>query len=298
MKINVTDIQKFCMHDGPGVRTVIFMKGCPLRCFWCHNPETASNFNYPLFYENKCVICGTCAQVCPTGAHLFEEGHRFDHSLCVNCGLCAEACPTGALKANYKAYTPQELIDIVLQDKAFYGTEGGLTLSGGDPLAQAGGAAEILKLAKENGISTCIETEGYASEAELLAVLPYTDLFLWDFKESNAERFRKNTGGTSPQIGIGLLHRADDFGTPSVLRCILLSGINTEKAHYEAIARLFRSLKHCERVEIMPYHAYGGSKMIPLGFEDNGNKDLIPTAEELDAAAAFFEKNGIPFMIR
>lgn len=298
MKINVTDIQKFCMHDGPGVRTVIFMKGCPLRCFWCHNPETASNFNYPLFYENKCVICGTCAQVCPTGAHLFEEGHRFDHSLCVNCGLCAEACPTGALKANYKAYTPQELIDIVLQDKAFYGTEGGLTLSGGDPLAQAGGAAEILKLAKENGISTCIETEGYASEAELLAVLPYTDLFLWDFKESNAERFRKNTGGTSPQIGIGLLHKADDTGVPSVLRCIILEGINSNRDHYDAIIALFRSLKHCARVEIMPYHAYGGSKMIPLGFADNGDRALIPTEETLSEVASVLTAASVPFLIR
>lgn len=298
MKVKVTDIQKFCMHDGPGVRTVIFMKGCPLHCFWCHNPETASTYAYPLFYGSKCVICGTCAAVCPVGAHIVGDDHLFDRAKCINCGRCVAACPTGALKANYLEYTPEELIAVVLQDKAFYGSEGGLTLSGGDPLSQPDESAELLRLAKQNGLITCIETEGYTTESALDKVLPYTDLFLWDFKESDPERFRKNTGGTSPEIGTALLKWADAQGARSVLRCIILEGINANEAHCKAIAELFRSLKHCERVDIMPYHAYGGSKMIPLGFEDNGNKALIPTEETMKALCAFFEKEQIPYMIQ
>ena len=155
----VTEIQRFCMHDGPGVRTTVFFKGCPLRCKWCHNPETQSAANEISFYPQKCISCGLCASLCT--AHSFtESGHTFNRELCNGCGKCASNCPTGALECTRKEMSTVDILNIVKKDMAFYGKDGGITLSGGEPLIHERALLPLLTLCKEKGIGTVIESCG------------------------------------------------------------------------------------------------------------------------------------------
>ena len=151
MKLRVTEIQRFCMHDGPGVRTTVFLKGCPLRCAWCHNPETQKSIAELLFYQNKCIGCGECTISCPQGAHAIEKQHVIDREKCILCAECAKGCPTGALEICGNKYTVEEILSIAEKDRAFYGKSGGVTLSGGEPFAQGEAVIELLKACKEKG---------------------------------------------------------------------------------------------------------------------------------------------------
>ena len=283
--MRVSEIQRFCMHDGPGVRTTVFLKGCPLRCAWCHNPETQKPGPEILFWQNKCVGCGACAAVCPVGAHrLTEDGHFFDRSVCKGCGKCAEVCCAGALSPSMRAMSVREVYAEIERDRAFYGTSGGMTLSGGEPLAQGDEALSLLRLCREGGIGTAIETSGFFDGDLLPALIPLTDCFLWDFKDGNDERHRQYTGALNGPVIRNLL-RADELGAVTALRCIMVRGVNMEEDHYRAIADLWGRLCGCLYVELLPYHAYGGSKMTALGGRDNGRTDWIPSEDDMARAA-------------
>lgn len=291
MNYTVTEIQRFCMHDGPGVRTTVFFKGCPLRCLWCHNPETQQASPQLLFYPKKCIGCGGCAAVCPVHAHKGEQVHEIDREACLACGACANACPTGALEICGKAMTADEILSEVERDRAFYGEHGGITLSGGEPLMQEG-IVDLLRECKKRGLSTAVETCGMVPYETVAEAIPVTDLFLWDVKDTNAERHKKYTGASNRTI-LENLTRADKDGAKTRLRCILVNGVNTEDEHYRKVADLAASLSHCEGVEFLPYHAYAGTKATFLGLKDNGVKEWIPTDEQVAEAKDFLRSHGL-----
>ena len=269
------------MHDGPGVRTTVFLKGCPLRCIWCHNPETQKSVQQLLFYSLKCVDCGVCS-ACPNGVHSFDSVHRLDRDRCTTCGECSKICPTRALEVCGKEMTVDDILNEAKKDLPFYGQNGGITISGGEPLIQPK-AIELLRACKEFGISTAVETCGFGNEATFIEAAPLTDLFLWDIKDTNPERHENSTGVSNETI-LRNLRAGDTVGGKTRLRCILVNGVNTDEAHYKAVACLAASLSHCEGVEWLPYHTYGGSKSDALGLGDNGDPAMIPTADQLQRA--------------
>lgn len=291
-RLPVTDIQRFCMHDGPGVRTVVFLKGCPLRCAWCHNPETQKSTPEILFYESKCICCGACVSACPVGAHALHPERVFDRSLCTACGRCTAVCCTDALTPAAGDMTASEILSAVLRDRAFYGEAGGITVSGGEPTLHAEGVIPLLTACKEAGITTCVETCGEFSSRLLPPLCAVTDLFLWDVKDTDPARHKAYTGVDNRRI-LDNLREADRLGAKTRMRCILVAGVNTEVSHYEALAALYRSLSHCEGVEFIPYHAYGGSKMLPLGMPDNGRVAWIPSAEVVGEAKDYLRGRGV-----
>ena len=292
--LNVTEIQRFCMHDGPGVRTTVFLKGCPLHCAWCHNPETQAFKPELLFYPNKCIGCAACEAVCPSGVHTVSVGekHLIDRAKCVACGECVKACPTTALELCGTSYTVGEILSAVKKDLAFYGENGGVTLSGGEPLAQGEAALELLKACKESGLSTAVETCGYVASALLQKAVPYVDLFLWDVKDTDSARHKQYTGVGNERI-FENLSLINERNANIRLRCILVNGINTDERHYAAIAELAGRIHRLDGVELLPYHAYAGTKAVFLGGKDNGRTDWIPEKEQIEAAKAMLRQRGV-----
>lgn len=288
----ITEIQRFCMHDGPGLRTVVFMKGCPLHCVWCHNPETQSPHAELLFDRKNCIGCRACG-VCANNAHTFNKTeHELNFSECTACGECAALCPTGALSICGRSYTEDEALAIVGKDCDFYGKTGGVTVSGGEPFFRPHGVISFLKACKNRGIHTAAETCGCFSADILPDIVPITDLFLWDIKLTDPAAHKRFTGVSNETI-LRNLRSADQLGALTRLRCILINGINTDTVHYDAIADIARSLKHCEGVEFIPYHAYAGSKAVLIGREDNGVAEWIPSDETTEHARRCLSEKGI-----
>ncbi len=261
----IFDIQKFCINDGPGIRTTVFFKGCNLKCNWCHNPE--SHLRKPeLFYDaEKCVICGRCGVLCPQSAHLFGDGHEINRDACILCGLCADGCTCEALEIAGKEMDAKEIIAEVLKDKVFYkNSGGGMTLSGGEPLMQFDFVYELLKLAKQNDIHTCIETCGYAKTEDMLRIAEFTDIFLYDWKITDENLHEKYTGVKNGII-LENLRKIDEMGSKIILRCPIIPGVNDTDGHFNGIADIVNSLKGILAVEIEPYHSLGNSKYAKLG---------------------------------
>ncbi len=291
-RITVTEIQRFCMHDGPGVRTTVFLKGCPLRCAWCHNPETQRSRAELLLYGGKCIGCGACVSTCPAGAHGWRETHTVDRDVCRSCGVCAANCPSGALELCGREMTVEEILSIVEKDRAFYGENGGVTLSGGEPFLQGEGALALLQACKERGFSTAVETCGYADADVLIRAVPLVDLFLWDIKDTDGERHRRYTGVTNERI-LANLSLINEREAAIRLRCILVNGVNTSDEYYRRVAELARGIRRLDVVEWIAYHAYAGTKTIFLGGEDSGRRDWIPDAQQIERAREVLREQGI-----
>lgn len=293
----VTKIQRFSTHDGPGIRTVVFLKGCPLRCKWCHNPETQSAAPQIFYTAKRCIGCGACVAVCPTGAHQIDEtgdtGHRFDAARCMGCGACAAACPTLAIEPVGRQMEIDDIMEAVLRDRPFYGENGGLTLSGGEPMAHPAEALELLERAKAAGISTALETCGYFDSRWVPRLAKAADLLLWDWKDSDPVRHREYTGVSNTRILDNLL-ALDAAGGKTRLRCIMVEGVNLDETHQNGIAKVYASLRHCEGVELLPYHPYGGSKREQLGGIDDGHAEWVPTKEALLSMKAALTQDGVP----
>ena len=281
--MRVVNIQRFCMHDGPGIRTTVFFKGCPLRCAWCHNAETQRSEKEILFYKNKCIFCHACESVCTVAAHSFEKEHELDRSACIKCGKCTLECPTGALELCGEDISVLEIFEEIKKDRSFYGNEGGVTLSGGEVFMQSREALELLKLCKSELINTAVETCGYFQTDIMDEAIPLTDLFLWDIKDTDDERHKQNTG-VSKELILKNLYYADSIGAKTRIRAILINGVNALEEHYEALADIVKKLNHCEGVEFIPYHPYGTSKSTALGKNTWGDNSLIPSKEQINAA--------------
>ena len=292
VKLPVTKIQKFCTHDGPGIRTTVFFKGCPLRCTWCHNPETQSTKSEFFYSPIFCLGCGACESVCPSGVHSLTAEHTIDRTRCIGCMRCTQACPSDALEACAQMMTYDQIMTEVLKDRAFYGKTGGLTISGGEPLLHGTSIIPLLKAAKKAEITTAIETCGVFDGALLEEVVPLTDLFLWDIKDTDPVRHQTNTGGSLATV-ITNLRKADSFGAKTRLRCILLQDVNLNETHLLALAQLYHSLKHCEGIELLPYHTYGDSKNAQLGRDSAAHTEWIPTDEQITYANTMIEKHAV-----
>ncbi len=277
--MRVAEIQRFCMHDGPGVRTVVFFKGCPLSCRWCHNPETIQAAPQLLYNATQCISCGSCC-ACPGQLHIFDGEHRFLRDQCVACGTCASVCPTEALRLCGQKMTAEALLEVILRDSQFYQNGGGVTLSGGEPFLQGEETLELLRLCKEHGISTAVETCGYVAPVLLERAVPLVDLFLWDVKDTDDSRHKAYTGVSHRRI-LDNLRLVDSLGGKTRLRCILVNGVNTVDTHYQSVAALFKQLKNCQEVELLPYHTFGAAKAQAVGRDYTFCTEWIPSAETI-----------------
>jgi len=261
----VFNIQKFCTDDGPGIRTTIFLKGCHLRCAWCHNPEGLSKGPILEFSQPDCVGCRRCEAVCSRGVHRFENGrHIIDRSRCTLCGACVDNCGYQALSVCGKTMTAAEALEIALADKAFYFPEGGITVSGGEPLLQPDFVLALGLLAKKQGIQVCVETSGAVPFSVFERILPAVDLFLFDIKETDPDNHLRYTK-IKNDLPLENIRKLDDAGIPVILRCPIIPGVNDRDDHFKALAALYTSLQNAKGIQLMPYHQLGQGKTTRYG---------------------------------
>ena len=260
MNGNILNIQRFCTDDGPGIRTTVFLKGCPLSCVWCHNPESQSPKRELMYAPDKCLHCLQCTLLCPVKCHKKgADGHEFDRTACISCGRCLTVL-CDALEGKGDIMSADEVLAEVRKDKAFYeNSGGGLTLSGGEPLSQSAFCRELLTKAKAEGIHVCIETCGFATRQSVAEIAPLVDIFLFDYKESDPERHKTYTGAELSVI-LQNLQYLDSLGKRIILRCPIIPGYNDRPDHFEGIASLASSLSHIEEITVEPYHTLGADK--------------------------------------
>jgi glycyl-radical enzyme activating protein len=275
------DIHRFSLNDGPGIRTTVFLKGCYLKCEWCHNPESQS-FNPLLsFNPEKCLHCFECVKVCPNNAHKIKEDKHFvDWDLCDLARKCVEVCPSGALKIIGTNTEVDLIISEVMRDKKYYDkTGGGITISGGEPMAQFEFTKELLIMAKQKGIQTALDTCGYCEQNQFKEILDYVDLFLFDYKFTDEGLHKEYTGVTNKEILTNL-----DFlynnGASIILRCPLIPGINDNDEHLLGIKEIIKKYPLLKSVELMPYHNMGRDKANRVGMEYKLSQ--IKNADESD----------------
>ena len=287
----ISDIKRFAVHDGDGIRTTVFFKGCPLRCVWCHNPEGLESKPQTAYYSEKCINCGECITVCPQKAHKFTDGiHIFDRELCIGCGKCEKVCLGNALQFYGSQTTVEELLPILLQDKEFYeNSGGGVTLSGGECLIYPDFCAELLKALKKEGIHTAVDTSGFVQRASFEKVMDYTDIFLYDIKSITESTHIKCTG-KSNKIILENIKYIDSCGKKTEIRVPFIPNFNdTEMGK---IAEFIKSLKNVTAVKLLPYHNYAGSKYLSLGLK-NSLPEVLPQNGQIETAKNIFLKYGI-----
>ncbi len=277
MKAMITDIKRFAVHDGDGIRTTVFFKGCPMRCLWCHNQEGLIRETQLAFYAHKCVGCGACAKTC--AVHQVKEGkHLIDRAQCYFCGECIQACPQDALQIFGKEVTVQEVFAVVAQDMLFYQTSGGgVTLSGGEALLYPAFCAELLALCRQNGIPTAVDTCGYVSREALDAVIPYTDVFLYDLKALEEEVHLRCTGVSNRNILENLTY-LDRQGCNIEIRIPYIPAYNDDQP--AKLSAFVKTLHHVTKTRILPYHDYACSKYRALDMPFSMHKIRIPTETE------------------
>ena len=265
--------QKYNMYDGPGVRTLVFFKGCPLRCKWCSNPEGLERKYQIMFKPTTCVSCGSCVPVCPQKIHSISSSgeHIIDRSIdCIGCGQCVEACIPDALKIAGEQVPISELLEYVEQDRAFYDQSGGgVTLGGGEVTSQPEAAINLLQACKQEGLHTAIETCGYTKKETILRFAEYVDLFLFDLKHIDPDRHFELTGVRNEMILENLEELIMKRNHVKV-RMPMLKGINDSEAEIRGVIEFlkpFREFKNFEGIDLLPYHKLGVNKSVQLGMD-------------------------------
>jgi len=291
----VYDIQKFCVHDGPGIRTTVFMKGCPLRCLWCHNPESQNIEKELFFCPEKCIGCGECEPVCKLGwpRDILSSGVCPEFSECLK---CADVCQSGAITVVGRKMTVGKVMKEILKDRTFYNDSGGgVTVSGGEPLFQTEFVIELLKELKRNEVHSCVETSGYGDKDKIVNLARNVDLLLWDIKETDNVKFKEHTGGNL-KVVIDNLRTVNEMGVDIFLRCILMNDVNLTAGHIKNIAKIFNELCNVKKVELMPYHPFGNAKRGKLA-RPKYEGASTPSVKVVLEAENYLMSKGIPVEI-
>ncbi len=265
----ISTVQKYSTKDGPGIRSTVFFKGCPLGCLWCSNPELIRSQPDLLYTREKCERCGTCTEVCPKKALAFNEDGYISviRDLCDGCGDCVETCPNSALELIGKLVSVDELSKELLKDRVFYQTSsGGVTFSGGEPLWQSGFVAQVARCMKAEGIHTALDTAGDVGWCHFEEVLDSIDLVLFDVKFASRELHRQFTGRENDLISANL-QLLSKLKVPLHIRLVMIPGINDTESEIRARMEIVKSLKSVEQVDILPYHRYGAGKYARLELE-------------------------------
>lgn len=303
-KATVFNIQKYNTYDGPGVRTLVFFKGCPLRCKWCANPEGLQKKYQVMFKSNSCIDCGACVSVCPVGIHTISKDthkHEVNRNIdCLGCGKCVEACNAKALTIVGEAKTISELMEVIEEDRTFYEVSGGgVTLGGGEVTMQPEAAISLLQACKQEGINTAIETCGYTKMETILKIAEFTDLFLFDLKQMDSDKHFELTGVRNEQILKNieeLLHRRYNV----MVRMPMLKGINdSEKEIQDVIEFLmpYRDYKNFKGIDLLPYHKLGVNKYMQLGMDYPIEGDPSLSDEDLDRIEGWIKKYDFPVSV-
>ncbi|WMJ22331.1 glycyl-radical enzyme activating protein [Paludicola sp. MB14-C6] len=267
------------------------MKGCPLRCKWCHNPEGLYKNKQMQYFSEKCIECRKCQEICSCHAFIHGE-HIINHNNCKLCQKCINNCPTQALTICGFELTPDEVLKLVLKDKDFYGVDGGVTFSGGEAMLQAEFVVECMKLCKVVGINTTIDTCGYASWELFEKTLPYCDLYLYDIKAFD-EGIHRNATGVSNKLILENLINLDKHNKPIWIRIPVIDGVNSTQKEMEYIANFIKPLQNIKKVTLMPYHTLGKSKYKTLGFDYCYNTTKLIENHTLSKYKQIFINNGI-----
>ena len=309
----VFNIQRFSIHDGPGIRTTVFFKGCSLFCFWCHNPEGRSAKPDIQFIAGRCIVCGECGKVCLHDGHDFSDGaHTYHRERCQACGRCVDGCFAGALQMAGKEMTVDEVMRDVVSDRSFYQTSGGgVTLSGGEPLLQRDFAQAILERCRAEDIHTAIETCANCRWQDLASLLPYTNLVMMDLKHIDPTKHRAVTGVSNERI-LANAERLMETSVPVLFRTPVIPTVNATADEIAAIARFVRHLGErraawnlqteagapLPSLELLPFHKLAGDKFRSLGCDDPAAGLTPLSREQMQALAAVARQEGIDVKLR
>lgn len=293
MEGKIFNIQKYSIHDGPGIRNTVFMMGCPLSCWWCHNPESQSLKEQLMVFPNRCIGCMACIEACTQGAIKEVNGMVVtDRSKCKNCGDCTLVCYPGAREMSGETMTVEEVAHEVLKDRDFFDeSDGGVTFSGGEPLMQADFLIALLQEMKKHHIHTTVDTSGFASRKVIEKVSKYTDLFLYDLKHIDSVKHEKYTGVTNNIIldNIKFLH---DIGKEIIIRIPIIPGINNSEEDLKAFRDFIKTLPNIKGVNILPYHKIGEEKYKRLGMNYKMTGVEEPSEEDMDFALQILKGTG------
>jgi len=292
----ILDIKRYAIHDGPGIRTTVFLKGCPLSCEWCHNPESQRGRPEILYYEERCTVCGACISACKQGAISMAGDHMaINQSLCTGCGDCVAACTNGARELAGRKVSVEDVVSEIIKDTLFYEeSTGGVTFSGGEPLMQADFVRAAAAQCKDLDIHTALDTSGYAQESKLMKVVDVIDLFLYDVKMVDDAVHLAYTGVSNRSI-LRNLRILDELRKRVWIRFPLVPGVNDDERSLRALAELIASLSSVEEVQVLPYHRAGARKYARLGREYMLAHTEEPRGE---AAASYLAKaTGLPVRI-
>jgi len=290
----VSNIQRFSLDDGPGIRTTVFLKGCNLRCAWCHNPESLDAAPVLQFFPASCKGCGKCVEACPQNAHAVVDGaHTFDRDLCEACGKCASVCRTGALKLVGERLAPEALFTELLKDRHYFASSGGgVTFSGGEPALRPDYIIEVARLCRAEGIPVALDTAGNVPFDNYAKLLPHIDLFLYDIKCFDGELHERWTKVDNRRI-LDNLRSLDKAGAAYTIRVPVIPRFNADLGEQESIAQFLASLPNSGLIQLLPYHAYGVGKYEALGFDYELERQSPPSDKFMEEALQCYIQLGL-----